>query len=582
LSEETREPGSVAGAAAEETSRAPAVGEPAVAEPVTLVPGARKPETVGGEPAEDAGTDEHAADEHAGVADEHADVTEAEHAGVTEDEHAEPVKADEADEAEREELERLRTEVRELREQSRGDGAGQSWAASWKGRRGRWRALVSAVLITLGCVLAPVSVLGVWAANQVSNTDRYVANMAPLISEPPIQHALSARITGEITSRLDVPALTASASAELARANLPRLSALLTNFQAPIANGVDSLVSTTVSRAVASPAMANIWVSANRAAHQGIVRVLSGQGNGSLSVVNNQVVLNLGPLITQVKENLTARGFGFAARIPTVNATFPLFEAPNLAKAQQGYRLITTLRWVLPFLALILLAVGIWTARRHRRALIGAALGLSASMLVLAAALLIARAIYLNSVPQTVLPADAAAALYDTLVRFIRDGLRLLLVIGLVVAAGAFLAGPSTAAVRTRRAVKSGIDWVRARGERAGLRTGPVGTWVGAHKTLLRAAAVGVAVLIFVFWGQPSLAVVIWLVILLLVVLGLIELLAGPAGGSATAAEAGRLVTAPAAGGSATAPEADHSATALEADPTTAPEDSRPATVKKE
>jgi hypothetical protein len=527
LSEESREPGSVAGTAAEETSQAPAVGEPAVTEPATLVPGARKPETAG-----------------------------AEHTGITADGHAG------AGEAEREELERLRAELRELRGQ--GPGRGEA-AARWTGRRGRWRALVSAVLITLGCVLAPVSVLGVWAANQVSNTDRYVANMAPLISAPPIQHALSARITDEITSRLDVPALTASASAELAQANLPRLSALLTNFQAPIANGVDSLVSTTVSRAVASPAMATIWVSANRTAHQGIVRVLSGQGGGSVSVVNNQVVLNLGPLITQVKENLTARGFGFAARIPTVNATFPLFEAPNLAKAQQGYRLITTLRWVLPFLSLLLLAVGIWTGRRHRRALIGAALGLSASMLVLAAALLIARAIYLNSVPQSVLPADAAAALYDTLVRFIRDGLRILLVIGLVVAAGAFLAGPSTAAVRTRRAVKSGIDWVRARGERAGLRTGPVGTWVGAHKTLLRAAAVGVAVLIFVFWGQPSLAVVIWLVVLLLVALGLIELLAGPADD---------LATAPETDGLATAPETDG--------PSTAPGESHPATVKRE
>jgi hypothetical protein len=528
VSEKSRESGSVAGTAAEETSQAPAAGEPAVTEPATLVPGARTPETAGAEHAE-----------HAGTA-EHAGVTADEHTGAGDDEH--------------EELERLRAEVRELREQGPGQGQG---TARWTGRRGRWRALVSAILITLGCVLAPVSVLGVWAANQVSNTDRYVANMAPLISEPPIQHALSARLTSEITSRLDVQALTAQASAELAQANLPRLSALLTNFQAPIANGVDSLVATTVSRAVASPAMANIWVSANRAAHQGIVRVLSGQGNGSLSVVNNEVVLNLAPLIAQVKENLTARGFGFADKIPTVNATFPLFEAPNLAKAQQGYRLITTLRWVLPFLSLILLAVGIWVARRHRRALIGASLGLSASMLVLAAALLIARAIYLNSVPQTTLPADAAAALYDTLVRFIRDGLRVLLVIGLVVAAGAFLAGPSTAAVRTRRGVKSGITWVRDRGERAGLRTGPVGIWVGAHKTLLRAAAVGLAVLIFVFWGQPSLAVVIWLVILLLVVLGLIELLA--------------------------APKVDDLATAPETDgPATAPEDSRPATVHKE
>jgi hypothetical protein len=43
----------------------------------------------------------------------------------------------------------------------------------------------------------------------------------------------------------------------------------------------------------------------------------------------------------------------------------------------------------------------------------------------------------------------------------------------------------------------------------------------------LRIAAVGVAALIFVFWGQPTVAVVIWLVVLLLVLLGVVELLGG-------------------------------------------------------
>jgi hypothetical protein len=481
LSEESREPGTVAATQAEPDGPAPAAGEPAVAEPAPLVPGARQPELAG-------------------------------------DEHAE--------------LEQLRAEVRELREhggEQTGQGAGQGKEAGGKPRRagGRWRAPVAAVLITVGCVLAPVSVLAVWAASQVSDTDRYVANMAPLIRDPAIQHALSARITAEIESRLDVGALVSSTSAELAGDHLPGLSALLSNFSGPITSGVNNLVGTTVARAVASPAVATVWDTANRTAHAGLVKVLSGQGNGTFTVVNGEVVLSLGPLVTQVKQDLVARGLTIADKIPAVNPTFPLFEAPNLAKAQQGYRLITTLRWVLPFLALALLAAGIWVARRHRRALLGAALGLSASMLVLAIALAIARAIYLNSVPPTVLPPDAAAVLYDTLIGFVREGLRVLLVIGLVVAAGAFLAGPSSAAVATRRGVGSGIGWLRARGDRAGLHAGPVSGWTFAHKRLLRVAAVAVAGLIFVFWGQPSVALVIWLAVLLLVALGVIELLGG-------------------------------------------------------
>ena len=173
---------------------------------------------------------------------------------------------------------------------------------------------------------------------------------------------------------------------------------------------------------------------------------------------------------------------------------------------------------------------------RRRRALLGAALGLSGSMLVLGAALAIARGIYLNSVPQSTLPADAAAALYDTFVRFIKDGLRLLLVIGLVIAAGAFLTGPSTVAVQTRRAVTSGVDWLRARIENRGVNLGPVGAWTAGHRRVLQIGVIAVAALVFVFWGQPTLAVAIWLVVLLLVALGLIELIGGRTGGAETAA----------------------------------------------
>ena len=187
---------------------------------------------------------------------------------------------------------------------------------------------------------------------------------------------------------------------------------------------------------------------------------------------------------------------------------------------------------MLPVLTLLLLALGVFAARGRRRALIGAGLGLAASMLVLAVGLLVFRGIYLNSVPPSKLPADAAAALFDTLVVFIKQGLRTVLVVGLVVAAGAFLAGPSANAVRIRGAFARGLGWIRHGGERAGVRTGPVGTWTYTHRRALRISAVALAALVFVFWGQPTAAVVIVIAVLLLVVLGLIELIGSrpPAG----------------------------------------------------
>jgi hypothetical protein len=88
--------------------------------------------------------------------------------------------------------------------------------------------------------------------------------------------------------------------------------------------------------------------------------------------------------------------------------------------------------------------------------------------------------------------------------------------------------GPSATAVRTRRALKDGLGWLRARGERAGVPAGPVGTWTYGHRTLLRISAVALVVLIFIFWGQPTGLVVLVLALVLLAVLGLIELIGRP------------------------------------------------------
>ena len=384
---------------------------------------------------------------------------------------------------------------------------------------------MAAILIVLGCVLAPVSVLAVWAANEISNTGRFVATMEPLVHDPAIQNALTGKITAEITTKLNVTGYAGQAEAALSSRGLPRVSALLKSVAPSIASGVAGSIHGEVHKIVTGPRFARAWVQANTLVHQELVKALSGQGSSSVSVKNGQVVLSLGPFIDIVKQDLVKRGFGLVSKIPAVNPTLTLFSAKYLVKAQAGYRLINDLKIVLPILTLLLMALGVYLARGRRRALIGAGLGLAASMLVLAAGLVIFRGIYLDSVPSSKLPADAAAALFDTLVRFIKEGLRTVLVVGLVVAAGGFLIGPSVAAVRVRGAFAHGLGWIRHGGERHGLRTGPVGTWTYAHRKLLRISAVALAALVFVFWGQPTAAVVIVIAVILLVVLGLIELI---------------------------------------------------------
>jgi len=422
-------------------------------------------------------------------------------------------------ERQRVELERLRAEVTELHGESSGRGP--------RHRIG-WRAPVSVILIVLGCVLAPISVVAVWSANQVSDTNRYIANIEPLVHDPTIQNALTDKITFQVTSHLNVTGLTDQAATLLTNKGLPRVGALLKTFGPSISSAVAGFIHTQVHKIITSPQFASAWIQVNRVAHAQMVKALSGQGGGAITTANGNVTIDLAPFIDIVKQRLVARGFTIINSLPPIHPTLVLFSSKTLVQAQSGYRLINDLKIVLPILSLLLLALGVYVARGHRRALIGAGLGLATSMLVLGAGLLIFRGVYLNSVPQSALPSDAAAALFDTFVRFIKEGLRVLLVLGLVVAAGAFLTGPSVTAVKTRAAFGSGLDWVRRTGEHAGVSTGPVGTWTYAHRTALRVSAVALIALIFVFWGQPTAAVVIVLVILLLVILGLIELIGRP------------------------------------------------------
>ena len=434
-------------------------------------------------------------------------------------------------EEERAELQRLRAEVTTLRSQAQqapAAGSGRS-AAVGRGARQRWRSIVATLLIVVACMLAPLSVAAIWTRNQVINTDRYVATVTPLASDPAIQNAIADQITAQVFTYIDIKGLTTQAVDALAGRGLrPDVADQLQAFAVPIANGVQSFTRSQVGKIVESDAFADAWVQANRVAHEALVKALTGEGGGAVTVENDTVSLNLSAFIQTVKQRLVESGFTLAARIPEVNASFVLFQSADITRARNVFNLLDTLGVWLPIITLVLLVVGVYVAKDHRRALVGAALGVAVGMVVLALGLAVFRAIYLDAVPAQALPHDAAAVLYDTIVRFLRLGLRTILVLSLVVAAGAFLTGQSVTAMRTRQGLTGAISWLQGSAEHAGWRTGPVGTWVYDHKRALRIAAVTAAALTLVFWGRPNGKVIIGLAVALLVALAVIEFLGRP------------------------------------------------------
>lgn len=426
------------------------------------------------------------------------------------------------------EVERLRRRVAELEEQL--DATGPPPPATVTGRRSRWWAVASAVLLTLACVLAPLSVIAVWASAEISDTEQYVATVAPLADDPAVQRAVADQVTAAILTELDVQGLTSDALEVIAAQDdvPPRVADALPALAVPIANGFANFTRTQVGNVLASPEFANVWAQVNRAAHTQVVKLLEGNEGGAVTAQGDTVTLNLGPVIDQVKQRLVAQGFDLAANIPTVDRSFVLVQSEAVTRAQTGYRLLNTLGFWLPLVTLALFAAGVVMAGDRRRALVRGSLGVVGAMLLLGIGLAVLRLTYVNETPGNVLTEAAAGQVFDTLVTFLRTGLRAVAVLGLLVALAAFLSGPSSTAVRTRAAFERGLGSLRGGAESAGWDSGGVGVWTYTHKRGLRLGVFLAAGLLLVFWTRPTAWVVVWTALAVALALVLVEFLGRP------------------------------------------------------
>ncbi|MQY14398.1 hypothetical protein SRB5_45640 [Streptomyces sp. RB5] len=381
----------------------------------------------------------------------------------------------------------------------------------------RVRSVCSVLLIVLGCVLAPLGTVAVWAAHIVGDTDQYVTTVAPLADDPDVQKAASERVANAVLEHVDTAALLQQVAPE----DRPALERALGRLEGPLDDALHSLVRSTAQQVVASDAFAKVWTEANREAHASIDKALTGQGGGLVELSDNAATLDLAPLVERVKERLVAAGLTFAERIPPVHTEFTLVQSEDIGKVKRGFRLLQLAGNWLPVIALVLLAAGVLTAVGRRRALIAAALGTVLGMLLLGLALTLARPLYLDALPAGV-SRPAAGSVFDILVRFLRRGVRMVAVLGIVVALGAWLTGGGRWARSVRGVWRSGIG---AAAGHAGLRTGPVGPWVHRWRRWLTWAAVAAGAVAVVLWPAPTAMVVVGLALAVLAVLAVIEFL---------------------------------------------------------
>ncbi len=439
------------------------------------------------------------------------------------------------DENERAELLRLRNEVTALRTQV----AETTTVPTEKvphGPRHTMRWVAVTILLVLVAVLSIVSVTSRFTRSQILDTDRYVATVAPLGEDPAIQAEISNQITDEIFDRVDVEALTTEALTALTNAsnlaeNAPRVNQILGGLGPVIAGQARNFISDTVTTFVQSQQFEDLWIQANRSAHNALVSVVTGNyGVSSVEVDQSGTVsISLATIIDNVRTELTDRGFTFAEKIPSVDKQFVLFQSPDLVKAQRAVNALDKASAVLPWLTIACAAAAVAVAPNGRRlrTLSLAGLSIALGMLVLAIGILVGRAIYLNEVPPDVLSPDAATAVIDTILVPLRTSLRAVAVFGLVIALGAYLIGGSSSAALVRRGFGRGLDV--ARHPTPGRTPSTVERWAAQARIPLRCLIIGIAALLLIFWRYPTGLVVLWIVLIGLLALLALEILIRPA-----------------------------------------------------
>ncbi|MET7983821.1 hypothetical protein [Streptomyces sp. NPDC005281] len=381
----------------------------------------------------------------------------------------------------------------------------------------RVRSSFAVVLVLLAALLTPLSAVAAWSSDLIGNTDRYVSTMQPLASDPDIQNAVANRVTKAVMQHIDVQTLLES----VAPADRPRLTKALGPLSGPITSGITDFVHTVALKFVSSDAFAKLWTGLNRRAHAAVDKALTGSGGGAVKLTNDAVVIDLAPVIDQVKQALVNQGLSVAAKIPEVHTNFTVMSSKSIGKAKKLYRLLEVVGFWLPVLTLLLAAGGVLLAVRRRRALVTAALLVATGAAVLGIALWIFRAIYLDGLPATV-SQPAAASVFDTLVRYLRTSVRLVITLGIVVALAAWLTGGGRAARRVDAAWTGGIGAVRTA---TGAELGAVGAWVHRVRTWLNWTVVAVAVVILLVWNYPTAVVTVWIAVLALLALAVVEFL---------------------------------------------------------
>jgi hypothetical protein len=300
------------------------------------------------------------------------------------------------------------------------------------------RTILAWVLVALGTLVIFVGSLTVWVRRQALDTDSWVKTSSQVLEDDDVRAALSVYIVDQLYANAD-PQGTLEA----------RLPTNLQGLAGPIAGALRQPAVEGVDRFLQRPRVQTAWEELNRVAHQELLAVLEDETRGNITTGEGTVTLNLNTLVANIGQEL---GFGedLAARLPPDAGQIVLLQSDQLEAAQTGVKAIKWMSWLVILIAFACFAGAIWLARGRREMLRNVGIAL----LLVGILLLVVRRVVGNYIVDALASGesvrDAVGSTWIIGTSLLSEVAWALVIYGVVILIGTWLAGPNRYATRAR------------------------------------------------------------------------------------------------------------------------------------
>ena len=311
-------------------------------------------------------------------------------------------------------------------------------ATSPGSRRGRSVA-VWVVLVVAGLLLLLTS-FAVWVNRVVLNEEVFVDTSSQLLEDDGIRSVVAARAVDELFDNVDV-------EAEIE----DQLPSDLQSLSGPATAGLRQASYELVDRALERPAFQRLWAASLRRSHRTLVDVLE-DDVPAFSTSGGAVTLDLEAIVLEAADRIGIRS-RIEGKLPPDAGRIVILESDELDTAQNGFRILKTLGWALPVLALVAFGLAAWLAPDRRRVVRNVGVTVLVVGLVGLVATNVVGAYLVDALTSETDVREAAGNAWDILTELLRLSFRSLVVVGLLFLLAAWLAGPGRRALASRRAL---------------------------------------------------------------------------------------------------------------------------------